>query len=285
MKNVPNQPLGFADFIRAAFGWRYQVPALGRVRLNLFGLAGFTILGLGHPAFWLLGLAFETGYLLFMSGNERFQKVVQGMHLSKQQDEWGSKLREILKSLDNPSRARYGRITELCDGIFKSSAVDGTGADSMRYRSLSQLVWTFLQLQVSKMRINSILSQVTRAQLIKELDGISGRLTTEKPETQLYRSLTGTKEIAQKRLENYDRAAENLLVVDSELDRIEKQFMLLHEEASVSSPELLTTRLDGVIQSLQDTSRWLTENRELLGSVDEAAAPEIMPGLLSQVQE
>jgi hypothetical protein len=67
-------------------------------------------------------------------------------------------------------------------------------------------------------------------------------------------------------------------VVDAELDRIEKQFALLQEETSVSSdPSALTARLDGLTQSLQDTSRWLNEHTEFFRSIDEPVGPIAVP--------
>ena len=56
-------PIGFWGFVKAAFGLRSHVPLLGSLPLNKLALVGFGILGLGHPGFWLLGLAFEAAYV------------------------------------------------------------------------------------------------------------------------------------------------------------------------------------------------------------------------------
>ena len=83
--------LGFFDYLKAAFSWPVYVSGLGRMPLNYLILAGFAILGLGNPGFWLLGLAYEVGYLLFMAGSNRFQKLVQGDLLLKQRKIWKEK--------------------------------------------------------------------------------------------------------------------------------------------------------------------------------------------------
>ena len=51
--------------------------------INKMILAGFGILGFGHPGFWLLGLAYETSYLLTIPGNVRFQNVIKGRLLQQ----------------------------------------------------------------------------------------------------------------------------------------------------------------------------------------------------------
>ena len=120
-----------------------------------------------------------------------------------------------------------------------------------------------------------MLSQVTRPDIEREIKKISDQLTREDPASAIYRSLQGTLEIEKKRLENLIKASESIKVVDSELDRIEKQVTLLHEEYLVSSDsDLLTSKLDTVMQSLQGTSRWMSEHNELFGSIDEITMPE-----------
>jgi SpoVK/Ycf46/Vps4 family AAA+-type ATPase len=88
------------------------------------------------------------------------------------------------------------------------------------------------------------------------------------------RSLKGTLDIQQRRLENYNKADESLQVTEAELDRIEKQITLLAEETAVTSdPAMMSSRLDGVVQSLQGTTRWMSENAEFFGSLEEEPPP------------
>ena len=78
------------------------------------------------------------------------------------------------------------------------------------------------------------------------------------------RSLKATLEIQEKRLANLDTAANNLAVVDAELERIEQQVRLVREESAVSrSPEALSARLDAVSRTLGETSRFLDQHAEI----------------------
>ena len=61
----------------------------------------------------------------------------------------------------------------------------------------------------------------------------SGRRPRD-PDSALARSLRATLAIQEKRLENLETAAENLAVIDAELERIEQQVRLVREESAVS---------------------------------------------------
>ncbi len=268
--------LGFFDYLKAAFRWRVDIRGLGRMPLNYLILTGFSILGIGNPGFWLLGLAYEVGYLLFMAGSTRFQKVVQGDRLLKQRKIWKEKQNNLFTSLDGVSQRRYAELAHLCTQIIHNADTPrGTDQLDLRISGLNQLLWTFIKLLNSRIKISKMLTQVTRPDIEREIKKISEQLTHEDPASAIYRSLQGTLEIEKKRLENLIRAGESIKVVDSELDRIEKQVTLLHEEYLVSSdPDLLTNKLDAVMQSLQGTSRWMSEHNELFGSIDEITMPE-----------
>jgi hypothetical protein len=156
--------------------------------------------------------------------------------------------------------------------VVGNARLSASAGDDLRAHGLSQLLGTFLQMLSSSQRLKGTLSQITESDLKAEVARVTDRLAKEKEGSALYRSLQGSLDIANKRIENLTRARESLVVVEAELDRIEKQFALLVEESSVTSdPDSLTTRLDSVMQSLQDTSRWLQDNREFLGTMDESA--------------
>ncbi len=89
------------------------------------------------------------------------------------------------------------------------------------------------------------------------------------PDSPLARSLWATLSIQEKRLENLEAAADNLAVVDAELERIEQQVRLIREESAVSGgPEMLSARLDAVSNTLTETSQWMDQHADLLGPED-----------------
>jgi len=206
--------LGFFDYIKAAFSWRVQLTGLGRMPLNYLILAGFGILGLGNPGFWLLGLAYEASYLLYMAGNKRFQKLVQGDLLLQQRKIWKEKQNNLFASLDGASQQRYAKLAHLCTQIIHNAdRPRGTDQLDLRISGLNQLLWTFIKLLNSRIKINKMLTQVTRTDIEREIKKINDQLAGEDPASAIYRSLQGTLEIEKKRLENLLKASESIKVV------------------------------------------------------------------------
>jgi hypothetical protein len=283
--------LGFWDYARAAFAWRVPVKGLGKVRLNLGVMGLFALAGIVNPGFWLLGVALEAAYVLFLAGNERFQKLVQALEVAKRTERAvrrGGRAAErqasLLGTLDSAGRMRYQRLAAVCASILQTA--DGSsgpvGGTELRSGGLDQLLWIFLKLLVSRQRISFVLSQTSQAEIEKEIAATAKRLEAEAETSALGRSLRGTLDIQKRRLENLLKARESLAITEAEIDRIEKQVALMREELTVSSdPEMMTARLDGIVDSLQGTTKWMSDNDELFGQLEGGA---LSPELLSQIE-
>lgn len=274
---MANQSLNFFDYVKAAFNQKANVPGLGHLPVNkiLLGL-GF-VLGIGNPGFWFLTAALEMGYLWFMSTNRNYQKIVESSRLTLKTEAWGQKQSQILAALDPESMSRYHRLLDKCSSIIKAASNDGRDVDDFQTSGLNQLIWMFIKLLSSRKKMNHIIATTSLPDLEKEIDELTNKITAEPENSALARSLQGTLDIQKRRQENLIKAKENLKVVEAELDRIEKQVTLLNEEASVSSdPEMLSMRLDSVMNSLSGTSKWMSEQSELFGMIEESTMPEAL---------
>lgn len=283
--------LGFWDYAWAAFTWRVPVKGLGNMRLNLAVLALFALAGLLHPGFWLLGAALEVGYVVSLAGNDRFRKLVQALRVTRRTERAirrGGSLAQhqasLLGVLDTAGRLRYQKLAAVCAAVLQTA--DGSsgpvGGTELRSGGLDQLLWIFLKLLVSRQRIAFILSQTSQAAIEVEIAAAEKRLAAEGEGSALGRSLKGTLEIQRRRLDNLLKARESLTVTEAELDRIEKQVALMREELTVKAdPEVMSARLDGIVDSLQGTTKWMTDNDELFGRLDGESIPA---ELLSQLE-
>jgi len=276
---VADQEPRFRDFLKAAFTWKVRIGALGHVPINIFIIPVFAVLGLLNPGFWLLGVAVEVAYLFSLAGSSRFQKIVRGMRILRAQGappKDSERQARVLAALDGPSRARYQAVAQTCAAILQASESGSgpVGEAELKSGGLDQLLWIFLKLLVSRQRISMILSQTSSSTLDAEIASTRQRLEGQDESSPLARSLKGTLDIQVKRLENIQRASESLKVTEAELERIEKQVALMREEVSVSSdPQFLSVRLDGIVDSLQGTTKWMTEHDELFGRLDADTLP------------
>lgn len=274
------ETLNYWDYVKKAFNWKVRLPLLGHMPLNKLLIVGFAILGFAAPPFWLLGLALEGAYLLFLPGSNRFQKTVQklirGEQLLKAQQNWAEKEQQMLSGLALEDQRRYGRLWERCAGLQRSSASGDAmvKVEQLAAGGLAQLLWIFLKLLDSRRRIQDIIDSTSLKELNREIEVLQAKLAKEPEGSAVAKSLKGTLDIQQRRLENYNKADESLKVTEAELDRIEKQITLLAEETAVTSdPAQMSSRLDGVVQSLQGTTRWMSENAEFFGSLEEEPPP------------
>jgi hypothetical protein len=271
--------LGFWGYLKEAFHLKVRMPLLGHMPLNKMLLAVFAVGGLAHPAVWFLGLAFEAAYLTFLPGSARFQKVVDGRKLMEEQARTVRKQVEIYGELDRAAQERYQRLQTICADILKAvEHLPGRlPGEELRAGGMAPLLQIFLRLLHSRLKIEDILTRTDEREIRRNIADLEEKLKGAAEGSPMQRSLRGSLEIQNRRLENLVRAGENLKVSESELDRIENQMNLVREEMAVNSdPALISTRLDGVMDSLQGTTRWMTEHAELFGPIEETALPEAL---------
>ncbi|MEM1201756.1 MAG: hypothetical protein AAGN66_00855 [Acidobacteriota bacterium] len=269
---MPARSLGFFDYLKAAFHWRARVPLLGAMPVNYLGLAAFGVLGLANPGFWFVGAAAELAYLMGLAGSERFQKLVQGERLMSAQQSWDDRVRNTLARLDAASQTRYRQLLARCQHVLGIGAAleddEVLSLQNLRSGGLNQLLWIYLRLLSSRNVLVESLGRVDSRGLERKLADLDERIEQAEAESALERSLRGTRDIQQKRLENMTRAEGSLQVIDAELERIEHHVVLIGEEAAVGGKaEILSSRLDSVTSALSETNRWMDQNAEIFGSL------------------
>lgn len=265
---------GFFNYVKAAFNWKVNIPGMGHFPLNKLLLGAGIVLGIGNPGFWFLTLALEVGYLWGLSSNKRFQRMVDMGTEVKSTRRWDQRQEHLLENLPPDDRERYYQLLDRCAAIIKLVSADEHNLGDMRVTELNQLAWMFLKLLGSRKKINFIIATTSPEELEKEIKEFEAKLANEKEGSPLHRSLQGTLDIQNRRLENLLKAQDSMKFVEAEMDRIEKQVTLLNEEASVSSdPEMLSMRLDSVMTSLSGTSQWMSEQSEYFGMLEDESMP------------
>jgi hypothetical protein len=281
---MAGQTLGYWDYVKAAFHQRVTVPLLGGMPVNKMALTVFGVLGLANPGFWFLGAAAEVAYLGLLSSSARYQRLVQGQRLADRALDHDARVKAAFERLSRTSQARYRDLVAECRHILGLATHEG-GSDvfhGLRTGKLNELLWLFMRLLTSREQILNTQARVQRPDLERAIAALRERVETAEADGPLGRSLRATLSIQEKRLENLDSAAQNLAVVDAELDRIEQQVRLLREESAVSGgSEMLSARLDAVSSTLTQTSRWMDENADVFGAEDAAGLSGALPSLPS----
>lgn len=229
-------------YLRAAFLAGIDVPALGRLPVNLLAIAAFVALGFLHPAFWVAGAVLEFLFLFALSGNQRFRSAVDA---GDRADEGAiaEKRLQLISSLPQTEQRRFTGLLARFDRleeIFRSEQAPDFVIDANR-DVLRRLEWAYLKLLVAHANIDYVGAGCENEEALHARIAALQAESAEADPQALRDSRTATLAILNERLANIQRRALTLQEIDADLNRIEAQVDLLIENATLSRrPEVLT---------------------------------------------
>lgn len=279
----PLPQLGFMDYLKAAFDVRWDIPGLGKMPINKLALAGVAILGLANPGFWFIGAALEVIFLWMTSTDPRFQRYVQANRMNLISQSRNERLQAMMATLDRDSTKRLETLNLNLAEINRLMDMSAEGpvafVKESKQQTLAQLPTLFLKLLVTRRLICQSLERTDVDKLKAEIKDLTRQLDTPDLNEALGKSLRGTIEIQQRRLDNIRRAQENLRLVEMELNRIENQVQLIREEIALDrSPEALSAGIDRIAATLGETEQFMSSHSEFLGRLSGPAVEDpVMP--------
>jgi len=274
---MSEEELTYMDFVKEAFNARPKLKLIGGLPLNLMGMAGFGVLGILNPGFWLVGAGLEIGYLLALSHSPRFRNYVRGRRLQEvkraRARNWRERQQAILETLGEEGKARFQAFVDRIEeakanrGEEELAGLIGDVADD----GLHMLRWIHLKLLASQETLQRQVDPSVRKDLQAELDEFVRRVEAlgEKGDARIRHSLEATITILRQRLKNLDDAQNNLTYIDSELRRIEHQAELIIEDAALATDaDQLSARIDAVTSTFNETQEWMRLHKELLSEFE-----------------
>ena len=282
------KPLGYWDYVKAAFDAKPAVPTLGSVPVNKLGLLAVGLLGgaamlVAPPvggAIWLLGGATELGYLYSLSGNSRFQAHIRRLEKYGEQQSAEVMKTAVLDELSERARERYAALEQQCLDLqskSKPGAALGAGMSELHVTGLGQLLWIFTRLLATGETLRGYLASGAHKQIVHQIRDLEKELTEEGMDERVRKSKQSTLDILNRRYERLKAAAKQVKFIDSELERIEQQVTLLREEALLNrDPDFLSTRIDAVTDTLGETNEWMRSNAELISNLEAGPNPAVM---------
>ncbi len=277
---MPQEPLGYLDYLSEAFHASPPVKGMGPVPVNKVFLAGAFILGFANPGFWALAAALEIIYLYFLSTHPAFQKYVQAKRMKIVDASRAEKINSMILSLDPASKKRLNALNANLNEITRLMNIDSDSATSFlretKQRTLQQLSDVFLRMMFSKRVINDSLQNTDVDKIKREAKEIEMQLQKPGINEALARSHKANLEIQVRRITNIEKANENLDLVEAELKRIENQVHLIREEVAINrSPEALSSTLDRIGNTLTETEDWMNRHSDFFSKV--AGSGEELP--------
>ncbi len=270
------------DYVKAAFNLR---PLGMPVPPNWFALAGFALAGFALPPLWLLGAGLELAYLAGFALNPRFRRVVDAQAGEQDEQAWQSRRDTALARLDAGDRRVQAELEARAREVVEHLAASGDAASAREQETgLARLAWVHLRLLGARQGLKQLAAEARDDGW--EIDEREREITAKLSQATagLQESLEGQLAILRERRQRQQQAAQKLAYVESELERLRQQVELLRDQAlSAQGGEGASRAIADLGASLGSTSRWMEDQRQLLGEADDLFATP--PGsLLRQPQ-
>jgi hypothetical protein len=275
---MPGRSAGLQEYLKRAFLYRWNLLAF------LGGVAG-AFLSPWPDALLPLVAAAEMAYLGGLVSMPKFRKAIDAQvhHEIQEQRTSGQaparSVPEIVRELSPASARRFEQVRARClemRGI--ASQVRGRSGvspgEDLSTPALDRLLWVFLRLLVSLEALERFLRRTDAAEIRTRLSEAKERLAGAGGDERITRSLQDSVAAQEQRLDNYERASGNAEFVRIELDRIEAKIHALTESSvNRQNPDLLSSQIDSVAESMQSTEKAISELQQITGLVDEMQEP------------
>ncbi|MWV10961.1 hypothetical protein F3I62_02535 [Pseudomonas sp. R-28-1W-6] len=235
---------------------------------NWLALAAVGLLGAFiSPGFWVLGAGLELAYLGLLASNQRFRNAVDAgeVRLDPAELRYESTLAQLGDSQRQRQQRIEGRAREVLQ-LLSRSPLMASHADS-----LEQLVWLNLRLLVAGQALSVVVDTAAQdsAELQHQEQQIDQRLAAGDLGDELRRSLEQQKQVIDARQAAHAEGLRRKEHVDAELARIDQQIALIREQTLLATDEeQIGTALNALTSSFNEASRWLNDQRDLLGVLE-----------------
>lgn len=222
-------------YLKAAFLVGVDVPALGRVPINVLAAAGFAILGFGHPGFWFLGLAAEAAIVPTLAFNKRFQNVVDAENRQFSSDNSVAKRSSLIQLLPADYKKRLSDLQRKCSKVlevYRNAQAEDFLIETNQH-ALENLQWVYLKLLIARYHLLTAGTEDTPDVLLKKIATLEGELRDSDETPALRQSKAATLEILKRRITNIQRREQSLEEVESDLTRVESQVDLILDNAAM----------------------------------------------------
>jgi hypothetical protein len=266
---------------------------------NLLALAG----GLGAAVisghgdvFVPIVLALETAYLGFAGTHPKFQKYVDIQESQADRKMSSAQNAEVLQRIKrslpessmwrfNQLRLRCQRLSQIASDLQPSGYRDEPSPlETMQKENLDRLLWVFLRLLFTQHTLQGFVENTSLEKMQQDRARLAARLSKLDPDDVSDRGRTIRHAIednlntVDERIQNYQKAAENLEIVDLELDRLENKIKSLAEmSVNRQEPEFISNQVDSVASSMKHAEQTINDLQFATGleSIDQDV-PELM---------
>jgi hypothetical protein len=215
-----------------AFFARPDIPLL-RLPWNAIGVVAAAVAGFWDPSIWGVATAGELIYLFTLASNGGFQQSVDTRRIEEQRGDTDEARNDLRRNIGGAARRRYEKLEEKRQRLEQLGEVDRS--DDLFYESnrdaLRKLTWLFLNLLVAQRNL-IIAPESDQRDLQKQIASVERELAGAATDS-LRSSKEATLRLLRERLDNVQHRQTYLAEIEADLARIETQFDVALEEASL----------------------------------------------------
>ncbi len=253
---------GIFEYLKEAFKVPYNVILVsGGLLAGLVSLQPLVV--------WPLVAALEIVYLLTLAHHPRFQNLVQARREGRRSAGSTDAAERLIASLNPERRERFEQVRQRCEELQRSLAEAGVEGpllgdllEDTQADSVNKLLWVFLRTLAFEQAVKGFCNAVPRKEITAQLARAEAELARTDLSEAMRTAHTDNVEVLRKRLDNLQRAEENLESLQARLVRIENSVLLIQEQA-------LTRRDPGFIEAeVKAATAGLTSMEEMLRVVE-----------------
>jgi chorismate mutase len=260
------------NYVKEAFNVQYNWIALG-------GAAAFALVtGTAIPLALAGGL--ELMYLAIVSQHPRFQRLVRSWKFAEDQKQNEQKLTDMLRNLPPDMQGRYVRLAEVCGSIrgnfAQLSSTSQIFVQQMDTR-LEGLLHGYARLLSAAFQQRQYVKTTDPDQIKKEIAALQQHMQSDPPRVQDINKKRV--EILSKRLEKYQKIAENRQVVDAQCSAVEDVLQLVRDQSvTMRDPQQVSDQLANLVHDVEQTEQTVQQ----VESIFSGLTPD-MEGIMQDV--
>jgi hypothetical protein len=260
------------NYVKEAFKVQYNW-------ISLCGAAAAALItGTAIPLALAGGL--ELMYLAVVSQHPRFQRLVRSWKFAEDQKAHEQRLGDMLRSLPPDMQGRYVRLAEICRSI-RSNFAQLSSTSQIFVQQMDQrlqgLLNGYARLLSAAFQQRQYVKTTDPDQIKKEIAALQQHMQNDPPRVQDINKKRV--EILSKRLEKYQKIAENRQVVDAQCSAVEDVLQLVRDQSvTMRDPQQVSDQLANLVHDVEQTEQTVQQ----VESIFSGLTPD-MEGIMQDV--
>jgi hypothetical protein len=249
------------NFVKEAFKLQYNWISLAGA--GIFAVVSGSLL----PILLVSGL--ELMYLAIVPQNWRFQRLVRSWKLAEKLEQNQQQFAQLLNALPAEAKARYMQLAQVCASVRRNfSQLSSTSQIFLQQMDarLDGLVRGYARLLLSFSQQQQYLKTTDPNEIKREIAALLRGMNNDSPKVQDINKKRI--EILNKRLEKYQKIADNQDVVEAQCSAVEDVLHLVRDQSvTMRDPQQVSEQLENLVKDVEQTEQTVQQVEAVFGGM------------------